>query len=86
MIRKVPGSEHARRAIGDRRLPAVEHGGQRADDHVGLVGISNRGDDLQKLVESQQREVAAAVDRNDDRVGDCQAVERWRPAWPEECR
>jgi hypothetical protein len=39
------------------------------------MGISNRGDDLQKLVETQQCEIAAAIDRNDDRVGYCQSVE-----------
>ena len=40
------------------------------------MGISNRSDDLEELVEPQECEVAAAIDRNDDRVGYGQPVER----------
>src|SRR5262245_47080302 len=64
-------------------LPTVVHSGQGSNDHVRLVGISNCRDNLKQLVESKQREVATAVDRNEHGVGDCQPVEgcgshRWR--------
>jgi hypothetical protein len=49
------------------------------DNHVGLVGISDCSYDLQQLVQSEQGEITAAVDGNENGVGDRQTIESGGP-------